>query len=518
MIFFKNTIIVSLLILSIISCNNNKKILYGPSYMDDIANNSVNSNGFYIQTVNFPATASIDKKVEMAAKLIPNQKQLDWQKMELTAFIHYGMNTFTDRGWGSGTETPSQFTPKTVNVNQWVTTLKNAGFKLIILTVKHHDGFCLWHTKTTKHSVEYSPYKNDIAKEFADACRAQGMKVGFYLSPWDMNAESYGKGEEYNDFFTEQLTELLTQYGTVDEIWLDGAKDEKYHKKQEYDFKRWMDLINKLQPNCITANLGLDARWAGNEGGYAREAEWSAQAYKPAAYMDAAYNEKYGLKPTNEDLGSRNILKKVPALFWFPAEVDVSIRAPTAAAPGDNVWDQWFFHAGKQKVRTLTELLDIYYKSVGRNANLLLNFPVNKDGVIPAEDVNRINEFKNYLNNTFSTGFFKDKDTSWTNVYTGSSKEYELSSQNQQVNVLVIQEDISKGQRVESFSIQYFDSASSEYKDVTLAQISKKTETIGYKRIIKFNTVTTSKIKITINETRLPANIANVNVYYSASY
>ena len=479
--------------------------------------NNITSKGFYIQTVNFPTGASIDEKVEMAAKLIPTQKQLDWQKMELTAFIHYGMNTFTDRGWGSGTETPSQFTPKTVNVNQWVTTLKNAGFKLIILTVKHHDGFCLWHTKTTKHSVEYSPYKKDIAKEFADACRAQGMKVGFYLSPWDMNAESYGKGEEYNDFFTEQLTELLTQYGTVDEIWLDGAKDEKYHKKQEYDFKRWMDLINKLHPNCITANLGLDARWAGNEGGYAREAEWSAQAYKPAAYMDAAYNEKYGLKPTNEALGSRNILKKVPALFWFPAEVDVSIRTDTAPA-SDGMSDQWFFHEGKQKVRTLNELLDIYYKSVGRNANLLLNFPVNKDGVIPLEDVNRINEFKNYLNSTFSTGFFKDKDTSWTNVSAGESKEYELSSPNKQVNVLVIQEDISKGQRVEKFSIQYYNSADSTWKDVTLTQISKKTETIGYKRIIKFNTVTTDKIKITINETRLPANIANVNVYYSANY
>ena len=479
--------------------------------------NNITSKGFYIQTVNFPTGASIDEKVEMAAKLIPTQKQLDWQKMELTAFIHYGMNTFTDRGWGTGTETPSQFTPTKVDVNQWVSTLKEAGFKIIILTVKHHDGFCLWHTKTTKHSVEYSPYKKDIAKEFADACRAQGMKVGFYLSPWDMNAESYGKGEEYNDFFTEQLTELLTQYGPVDEIWLDGAKDKKYGKVQEYDFKRWMDLINKLQPNCITANLGLDARWAGNEGGYAREAEWSAQAYKPAAYMDAAYNEKYGLKPTNEDLGSRNILKKVPALFWFPAEVDVSIRTPTAPA-SDGMSDQWFFHAGKQKVRTLNELLDIYYKSVGRNANLLLNFPVNKDGVIPLEDVNRINEFKNYLNSTFSTGFFKDKDTSWTNVSAGESKEYELSSPNKQVNVLVIQEDISKGQRVEKFSIQYYNSADSTWKDVTLTQISKKTETIGYKRIIKFNTVTTDKIKITINETRLPANIANVNVYYSANY
>ena len=479
--------------------------------------NNITSKGFYIQTVNFPTGASIDEKVEMAAKLIPTQKQLDWQKMELTAFIHYGMNTFTDRGWGSGTETPSQFTPKTVNVNQWVTTLKNAGFKLIILTVKHHDGFCLWHTKTTKHSVEYSPYKKDIAKEFADACRAQGMKVGFYLSPWDMNAESYGKGEEYNDFFTEQLTELLTQYGTVDEIWLDGAKDEKYHKKQEYDFKRWMDLINELQPNCITANLGLDARWAGNEGGYARDSEWSPVGFKPDAYGDKGYNEKYGLTAEDADLGSRDILRKVPEVFWFPAEVDVSIRTPTAPA-SDGMSDQWFFHEGKQSVKSMQEIMNIYYKSVGRNANLLLNFPVNKDGVIPLEDVNRINEFKNYLNSTFSTGFFKDKDTSWTNVSAGESKEYELSSPNKQVNVLVIQEDISKGQRVEKFSIQYYNSADSTWKDVTLTQISKKTETIGYKRIIKFNTVTTDKIKITINETRLPANIANVNVYYSANY
>lgn len=216
--------------------------------------------GYPPPSVVFPTDASAEEKVKLAAKLSPSKKQLDWQKMELTAFIHYGMNTFTDSAWGTGKETVDKFNPTKVDVNQWVTTLKNAGFKLIILTVKHHDGFCLWHTKTTKHSVEYSPYKNDIAKEFADACRVQGMKVGFYLSPWDMNAESYGKGEEYNYFFTEQLTELLTQYGTVDEIWLDGAKDEKYNKKQEYDFKRWMDLINKLQPNCITANLGLDAR------------------------------------------------------------------------------------------------------------------------------------------------------------------------------------------------------------------------------------------------------------------
>ncbi|TXJ41046.1 alpha-L-fucosidase [Brachyspira pilosicoli] len=464
--------------------------------------------GYPPPSVVFPTDASVEEKVKLAAKLSPSKKQLDWQKMELTAFIHYGMNTFTDRGWGSGTEKPSWFTPTKVDVNQWVTTLKNAGFKLIILTVKHHDGFCLWHTKTTKHSVEYSPYKNDIAKEFAEACRAQGMKVGFYLSPWDMNAESYGKGQAYNDFFCQQLTELLTKYGPVDEMWFDGAKGEG--ASQEYDFKRWMDLINELQPNCITANLGLDARWAGNEGGYARASEWSPVGFKPDAYGDKGYNERYGLTAEGKDLGSRDVLRKVPEVFWFPAEVDISIRN------GGSKGDQWFWHAD-QTLKDMQTLMNIYYKSVGRNANLLLNFPVNKDGIIPTEDVARIKEFKQYLDKTFATGLLKDQDTSWIGADNGQSKEYELQTSNSPFNILVIQEDISKGQRVEKFTIQYF--SANTWKDVTLDSISEETGTIGYKRIIKFNKITdASKIKITINQTRLPANIANINIYHSDTY
>lgn len=274
-----------LLLLGVLSCSNN-----------NTPKSEAKTEGASAPSVKFPPNASIEEKVKLAAELAPSQKQINWQEMELTAFIHYGMNTFTDRGWGDGKESPSTFNPQKVDVNQWVKTLKDAGFKIIILTIKHHDGFCLWHTKTTKHSVEYSPYKNDIAKEFADACHAQGMKVGFYLSPWDMNAEAYGKGEAYNDYFAQQLTELLTKYGTVDEMWFDGAKDEKYGKEQEYDFTRWMNIVHELQPNCITANLGLDARWACNEGGYARDSEWSAVGFKPDAYADKGYNDKYSLK------------------------------------------------------------------------------------------------------------------------------------------------------------------------------------------------------------------------------
>lgn len=498
-----------LLILFSLSCNN---AATNPG--ESSGGGGGGSGGYPPPSIKFPDGASVEEKAKLAATLAPSEKQLNWQKMELTAFIHYGMNTFTDRGWGTGTETPSQFTPTKVDVNQWVSTLKEAGFKIIILTVKHHDGFCLWHTETTKHSVQYSPYQKDIAKEFADACRAQGMKVGFYLSPWDMNAESYGKGQAYNDFFCQQLTELLTKYGPVDEMWFDGAKDEKYGKVQEYDFTRWMDLINELQPNCITANLGLDARWAGNEGGYARDSEWSPVGFKPDAYGDKGYNEKYGLTAEDADLGSRDVLRKVPEVFWFPAEVDVSIRTPTAPA-SDGISDQWFFHEGKQSVKSMQEIMNIYYKSVGRNANLLLNFPVNKEGVIPTEDAARIKEFKQYLDNNLTTGFLKDQDTSWIGADNGQSKEYALTS-SKQINVLIIQEDISKGQRVEKFSIEYNNNGN--WQAVTLSDISKATGTIGYKRIIKFSNITTDKIRITINQTRLPANISSVNVYYSPTY
>ena len=457
--------------------------------------------GYPPPSVVFPTDASAEEKVKLAAKLSPSKKQLDWQKMELTAFIHYGMNTFTDRGWGDGTEKPSRFTPTKVDVNQWVTTLKNAGFKLIILTVKHHDGFCLWHTKTTKHSVEYSPYKKDIAKEFADACRAQGMKVGFYLSPWDMNASSYGSGEAYNDFYVKQLTELATGYGELTELWLDGAKDPKA-PNQTYDFERYLEVLKKYQPNAVSAIKGEDIRWIVNEQGYGRETEWGVQGYKPNSYKDSeSYNASLGLNLKAQDLGSRDILKKVNSVYWYPSEADVSIR------PG------WFYHS-YESPKGLDELIEVYYKSVGYNSVLLLNVPPDTKGKFDSRDITVLNQFGNYIKTTFANGLLKNVTNTWVNAKIGDSKEYALKTLSA-INVLLIQEDIMKGQRVEKFSVEVY--SSGQYKKITANNKEPNLTTIGYKRLLKFDTVQNAeKIKITIDEARTNANISQVNVYYSS--
>ena len=216
--------------------------------------------------------------IEKAAHVIPTARQLKWQQLELTAFFHFGMNTFTGTEWGTGKEDPKNFNPSDLNVRQWVKVVKEAGFKQVILTAKHHDGFCLWPTKTTKHSVASSPWQNgkgDVVKELSRACWEMGMGFGIYLSPWDRNSALYGT-EAYNDFFTRQLTELLTQYGLIDEVWFDGANGEgPQGKKQEYDFERWYKLIRKLQPQAVIAVMGPDVRWVGTETGYGRETEWS---------------------------------------------------------------------------------------------------------------------------------------------------------------------------------------------------------------------------------------------------
>ena len=204
--------------------------------------------------------------IRKAANIIPSARQLRWQKLELTAFFHFGVNTFTNREWGTGKEDPKIFNPKHLNANQWVQVAKDAGFKQVILTAKHHDGFCLWPTKTTEHSVKNSPWKNgkgDVVREVADACKKENMGFGVYLSPWDRNSSFYGT-DEYNDFFVKQLTELLTNYGRIDEVWFDGANGEGPNgKKQVYDFNRWYQLIRKLQPAAVIAIMGPDVRWVG---------------------------------------------------------------------------------------------------------------------------------------------------------------------------------------------------------------------------------------------------------------
>ncbi|RYZ59326.1 MAG: alpha-L-fucosidase, partial [Chitinophagaceae bacterium] len=299
--------------------------------------------------------------VRKAAHVVPSPRQLKWQQMELTAFFHFGVNTFTGREWGDGKEDPKVFNPTALDARQWVREAKAAGFKLVILTAKHHDGFCLWPTATTAHSVKSSLWKDgkgDVVKEVAQACKEYGISFGVYLSPWDRNAAVYGT-EAYNDFFIAQLTELLTGYGKVDEVWFDGANGEGPNgKKQVYDFERYYKHIRKLQPQAVIAVMGPDVRWVGTETGYGREQEWSVVPANNLNPEGIAANSQQGLafKPQGDmmgnDLGSREKIKTAKGLVWYPAETDVSIR------PG------WFYHEkDDEKVKTTEKLLDIYYSS-----------------------------------------------------------------------------------------------------------------------------------------------------------
>ena len=297
---------------------------------------------YYIKNVTFPAEATIEQKIDMASRLVPTQQQMEWQQMEFTCFLHFGINTFTGREWGNGKESPALFNPEQLDCDQWVKALKDAGFKMAIITAKHHDGFCLWPTKTTSHSVAASPWKDgkgDVVRELREACDRHGLKFGVYLSPWDRNAECYGEGEAYNKFFIEQLTELLTNYGQVHEVWFDGANGEGPNgKKQEYDWDAILKTIRTLQPEAVTAIMGDDVRWVGNEGGLGRDTEWSATVITPGCYPDKAErNAAIGVEEMSKDLGSRELIAKASKMYWYPSEVDVSIR------PG------WFYHKHQDK-------------------------------------------------------------------------------------------------------------------------------------------------------------------------
>ncbi len=279
--------------------------------------------------------------VTKAANVIPTQRQLDWQKLEVTGFLHFGINTFTNKEWGEGKDDPKLFNPTQLDAEQWVRTAKEGGIKLLILTAKHHDGFCLWQTNTTDYSVKNSPYKKgkgDIFGELAAACKKYDMKLGVYLSPWDRHEASYGS-EAYNDFFVAQLSELLTRYGQIDEVWFDGANGEGPNgKKQEYDWNRYYQVIREKQPEAVIAVMGPDVRWVGTETGYGRDTEWSVVPASNLAQnqIAAGSQQQMNIKPAgdmrNKDLGSRERIKEAKGLVWYPAETDVSIR------PG------WFYH------------------------------------------------------------------------------------------------------------------------------------------------------------------------------
>ncbi|NCU03413.1 MAG: alpha-L-fucosidase [Chitinophagaceae bacterium] len=460
--------------------------------------------------------------IAKAANVTPSARQLRWQQLELTAFFHFGVNTYTDKEWGTGKESPSIFNPVLFDAEQWIKTVKAAGFKQVIITAKHHDGFCLWPTNTTEHSVKSSPWKEgkgDVVKEVAAACKKYNVGFGVYLSPWDMNAPMYGT-EAYNDFFVNQLTELLTQYGRVDEVWFDGANGEGPNgKKQVYDFNRWYAVIRKLQPAATIAIMGPDVRWVGTESGKGREQEWSVipadenmmEKIADGSQKDVAFAPK-GDK-MQKDLGSREKIKDAKGLIWYPAETDVSIR------PG------WFYHAKEDdKVKSPQRLLDIYFSSVGYNSVLLLNIPPNKEGLLSASDVKSLEGFSALLRKTFTKNLAKGAiikcsngtntnallDQSYTTYFTTKGKDttttidFTLPSA-KTFDVLSVQENISIGQRVEKFVL--------EYKDGTEWKQLAEGSTIGYKRLLKFQPVTAKQVRLRILSSRLNPTLSSFGLY-----
>lgn len=479
-ILLKASVLAATLLVSVSCCNQPRETLYTKS-------------------VQFPEDASIETRIDMISRLVPTPQQLAWQQMELTAFLHFGINTFTGNEWGSGSDDPQLFNPTELDCEQWVRVLRDAGFKMVILTAKHHDGFCLWPTSTTEYSVKNSAWRNgegDVVAELRAACDKYDMKFGLYLSPWDCNAECYGDSPRYNQLYVAQLTELLTNYGEVHEVWLDGACGEGPNGRvQEYDWDAIFATVRRLQPHAVTAIMGDDVRWVGNEGGLGRDTEWSATLIAPKSYTyKMAENARLGLNEMSEDLGSRALVAEASEAYWYPSEVDVSIR------PG------WFFHPEENdKVRSLANLVDIYFRSVGCNSVLLLNIPPDVRGLLHEEDVKRLGELSEYLRATFAQNMVVKGDEYWSSEV-GDVREYEVVIDSV-VNTLLIQEDITRGQRVEEFMVELY--CDGEWHTVAEAT------TIGYKRLLRFEESRPEKLRITIRGARGVANISNVGLYYA---
>ena len=461
---------------------------------------------------------------------VPSPRQLRHAELEFYAFVHFTVNTFTDREWGDGSESESVFAPTALDAGQWADAVCAAGMKGIILTCKHHDGFCLWPSKYTEHSVKNSPWRGgrgDVVREAADACRARGLKFGVYLSPWDRNNPAYGQGKAYDDYFCAQLTELLTGYGELFSVWFDGACGEGPNgKKQVYDWERYYALIRRYQPDACISICGPDVRWCGNEAGDTRESEWSVI---PTAFGtpeevaghsqtedDPAFREKK-IDEMARDLGSREFLRGAKGLRWAPAETDTSIR------PG------WFYHAAEDdRVRSADTLLDIWYRSVGGNSSLLLNIPPDRRGLFHENDVKVLKELGGRIRAAFRSdlaenarftadrddgthtaealrtdgydAFFKTPDGENTAAVTVSFERPET------VTHVVIKEHIPLSQRVERFAVDV------QQQDGTWREAAAGT-TVGCKRIVRLDPVRTDAIRLRITDSRVCPVLSFLGVY-----
>ena len=442
---------------------------------------------------------------------VPNANQLRWQQMEMYAFIHYSLNTYTDQEWGFGNEDPKLFNPSDLDCRQWARVCKQAGMRGIIFTAKHHCGFCMWPSEYTEYSVKNSPWKNgqgDVVRELADACREEGLEFAVYLSPWDRNHPEYGR-KEYVTYFRNQLRELLTQYGDIFEVWFDGANggDGWYGGANEtrtidrttyYEWPETYRMIRELQPKCLIWNDGSDRgdlRWVGTEAGNVGETNWSLLNHVGEVTWPMLH---YGLE--NGD-------------SWVPAETNTSIR------PG------WFYHdTENEHVKSLSKLMDTYYKSVGRNSCLLLNFPIAPNGRIHPTDSLRGIAFNKMIHEVFKENLLENVKCEIDN----SDVQKEADSNNSQYpifnfifktptafNRFLVEEDISYGQRVRKFSLEAeVDGQWLPLKDALVEQGDGLT-TIGHRRIICFPTVTATRLRFTVTDTKGGCRpiISNIGVY-----
>jgi alpha-L-fucosidase len=447
-----------------------------------------------------------DTAAGLAAKAVlvaPSERQFRWQALEFQAFVHFGMNTFTDREWGEGTEDPKLFDPSGFDAGQWVEAVKAAGIRGLIVTAKHHDGFCLWPSGFTEHSVKSSPWKDgkgDVVGEVSAACRKAGLAFGVYLSPWDRHEPSYGESPKYNAHFKAQLRELLTNYGEISEVWFDGACGEGPNgKRQVYDWAGYFALIRELQPDAVISIMGPDARWIGNEAGVTRASEWSVI---PVVGFDDAPSDKNpggiaGLDAQAKDLGSMEriaeVAKRGGRLIWYPGQVDVSIR------PG------WFYHAAEDdKVKTLDRLLDIYDTSVGGNAQLLLNIPPDKRGRIHENDVRRLKELGDRLKATFAVNLaagaramVSERHALDGGPSAGTVEESSVTfvlGGSKRFNVAMIREDLRQGQRVEAFALDAW--TGREWQEIAAGT------TVGWKKLLRFPALTADKVRVRILRAR----------------
>jgi alpha-L-fucosidase len=451
--------------------------------------------------------------------VIPSISQIAYQEMEMVGFIHFTINTFTGKEWGYGNEDPSLFNPGQIDVEQWVIAAKSGGLKELILTAKHHDGFCLWPSKFTEHSIKNSPYKNgkgDIVREFVEASREHGLKVGLYLSPWDRNHKDYGT-PAYIDYYRNQIIELLTQYGEINEIWFDGANGgdgfyggsnevRRIDAKTYYDWNNTIALVKELQPGIsIFSDAGPDIRWVGNEKGHAGVTFWSTINRDKIIIgkSDQQYLNKG--EPEGKD--------------WVIGQCDVSVR------PG------WFYHKDEDSLlKSPQDLIDIYYKSVGRNSVLLLNLPPDTRGLIHDNDLASLKAFKQIIDESFEINLAEDgicmannyrlKNNKFSpqNVLDNSNQTYWATDDlffpaelmialDKEVlfDRILIQEPIRLGQRISNFQLE----VQIENKWITVFEGT----TIGYKRLIRIAPVSTSKIRLKINDANNTVAISNFGIY-----